>query len=79
MEISLYFCNISIGVTPSNTMVKFLIILFLMKKLSSEPSGKGHTSPSKNVAGKILLSEYEMPISFQGSVATSQDHFIKVL
>ena len=39
------------------------------KKLSS--------FPSKNVTGKDILSEYEMPISFQASVATSQDTFLK--
>ena len=50
-----------------------------IKKLSSEPSGKGLTSPSKNVTGKDILSEYEMPISFQVSVATSQDTFCKIL
>ena len=42
-----------------------------IKKSSSEPSGKDHTSPGKNVAGKVFLLEYEMPISFQASVATS--------
>ena len=47
------------------------------KKLSSEPSGKGFTFPSKNVTGKDILYEYEMPISFQASVATSQDTFLK--
>ena len=35
------------------------------KKLSFETSGKGHTSPGKNVAGKVSFSEYEIPISFQ--------------
>ena len=35
-----------------------------IKKLSSEPSGKGHSS-QKNVAGKVLLSKYEMLISFE--------------
>ena len=43
-----------------------------MKKISSEPSGNGHTSRGKNVAGKVFISEYEMPISFQVSVANSQ-------
>ena len=46
-------------------------------KLSSEPSGKGFIFPSKNVTGKDILSEYEMSISFQASVATSQDTFLK--
>ena len=50
-----------------------------IKKLSSEPSRKGHTSQGKNVAGRVFLSEYEMPISFQASVATSQDNFFKIL
>ena len=48
------------------------------KKLSSEPSGKGHTSPGKNVAGKVFLSQYEMSISYQASVTTSQDNFFKI-
>ena len=42
-----------------------------IKKSSSEPSGKDCTSAGKNVAGKVFLLEYEMPISFQASVATS--------
>ena len=41
-----------------------------IKKISSEPSGKGHTSPGKNVAGKVFLSKYEILISYQASVAT---------
>ena len=49
------------------------------KKLSSELSGKSHTSPGKNVTGKDFLAEYEMPISFQASVATPQDTFFKIL
>ena len=49
------------------------------KKLSSEPSGKGHTSPSENVAREVFYSEYKMSISFQASVATSQDSFFKIL
>ena len=49
-----------------------------IKKLSSEPSGKGHTSPGENVAGKVFLLEYKMPVSFQESVATSQDNFFKI-
>ena len=53
-------------------------IYHILKKLSSAPSGKGHTSPGKNVTGKDFLSEYEMPISFQVSGATSQDTFFKI-
>ena len=40
----------------------------LIKKLSSETSGKGHTSPGKNVAEKVSFSKYEMSISFQARV-----------
>ena len=50
-----------------------------IKKLSSATSSKGHTSPGKNVAGKISFSEYEMPINFQASVTTFQDNFFKIL
>ena len=50
-----------------------------IKKLSSEPSGKGYTSPGKNIAGKEFLSEYEMPISFRASMATSQDTLFEIL
>ena len=50
----------------------------IKKKLSSEPSGKGLTSPGINVTGKDFLSECEMPISFQVSVATSQVTFFKI-
>ena len=41
------------------------------KKFSSVPSGKGHTSLDKNVAGKDFLSKYKIPISFQAFVATT--------
>ena len=50
-----------------------------IKKLSSEPSDKGHTSPGKNIAGKEFLSKYEMPISFRACMATSQDTFFEIL
>ena len=49
-----------------------------IKTFSCEPSGEVHTSPGKIVAGKVFLSKYEMPISFQASVATSQDNFFKI-
>ena len=49
-----------------------------IKKIFSEPSGKGHTFPGKNVAGKVFLSKYEMPISFQATMATFQDNFLKM-
>ena len=39
---------------------------------------KRHTFPGKNLAGKVFPSEYEMPMSFQASVATSQDNFFKI-
>ena len=50
----------------------------LHKKIFSEPSGKGHTFPGKNLAGKVFLSKYEMPISVQATVATFQDNFLKM-
>ena len=50
-----------------------------IKKLSSESSGKGHTSPDKYVAGKGFFSKHEMPISFQASVTPSQDNFFEIL
>ena len=31
-----------------------------------------------NVAGKVLLLEYEIPISFQASVTTDQGNFFKI-
>ena len=40
-------------------------------------SGKGHTSQGENVAGKMCLSEYKIPISFQASVATSLGQFLQ--
>ena len=51
-----------------------------IKKLSCEPSckAKGHTSPCKNVTGKAFRLEYEMSISFQANVATSQDNLFKI-
>ena len=50
-----------------------------IKKISYHLNpGKGHTSPGENVAGKVFLSEYKMPISSQASVATSQDNFFKI-
>ena len=48
------------------------------KKKSFKPAGKGHTSPGKNVAGKVFPLEYEMPMNFQVSVANSQDNFFKI-
>ena len=34
---------------------------------------------TQNVAGKVCLSKYEMPISFQASLAISQENFFKIL
>ena len=48
------------------------------KKMSSKPSGKGHTSPGENVTGKVSLSKCETPKIFQASVATSQDNLFKI-
>ena len=48
------------------------------KDTLEEPSGKGLTSPGRNVTGKDFLSEYEMFISFQANVATSQNTFFKI-
>ena len=61
---------------PIDTL-KIHLKIHLRKTLSSKSSVKGHTSPDKNVAGKVFLSEYEMPMSFQASVATFQDNFFK--
>ena len=55
-----------------------LEIHYKQKKISSEPAGKGHTSPDKNVAGKVFPLEYEMPMNFQVSVVNSQDNFFKI-
>ena len=52
--------------------------MVVLDKLSSEFSGKDYTSPGKNVAGKIFLPICEMPISFQASMATSQDNSFKI-
>ena len=55
-----------------------LEIHYKKKKKSFKPAGKGHTSPGKNVAGKVFPLEYEMPMNFQVSVANSQDNFFKI-
>ena len=46
-----------------------------IKKISSEPSGEGHTFPGKNAAGNGFLSKYEISIGFVASVTTSEDNF----
>ena len=45
-----------------------------IKKLSSESSGIKVILPQ----GKVCLLEYEMPISFQARVTTSQANFLKI-
>ena len=49
-------------------------ILQIIFCLNPHYSGKGHTSPGKNIVGKGFFPKHEMSISFQGSVATSQNN-----